>query len=109
MIKITNIIFFIFSLLFSTSAYSDGFSYNSISKRHGGLPLSKKQVENAKIQGECIVGLKNLGTEKKGKFDAVTEWINFRGAALLWRKSPCEVLVTMEVAREKLQNSHHSR
>lgn len=55
-------------LLLSTSmATAKEHSYHKVAKAHPTAKLSKKLVENAKMQGECLVGLKELNYRKKRK------------------------------------------
>jgi hypothetical protein len=44
-----------------------------------------------------------LNFKKKNKFDAIAEWTNYRTISLLEQFSPCDVLVIMEVAKNKLR------
>jgi hypothetical protein len=96
-----------FSLLLlsltAQSAYSAGFSYDDIAKRYPDSALSQQQYSNATMQGECLVGLKDLNFKKKNDFDPVAEWTTFRSGALLEQLPPCQVLVIMEVAQKELR------
>ena len=56
------------------------------------------------MQGECLVGLKELNFKRTEKFDAVAEWTNYRTISLLEQFAPCQVLIMMEVAQRKLRN-----
>ena len=80
------------------------FSYDTISKRYSDIQLDAKSVKQARMEGECLVGLKNLNFQKKKEFDAVAEWTNYRSISLLEQFSPCTVLIIMEVAQAKLKN-----
>jgi hypothetical protein len=60
-------------------------------------------VENAKLQGECLVQLKDLTFKKKNDFDPISEWVNYRSVSLLENYSPCEVLIMLEIANEQLR------
>ena len=81
------------------------FSYEMIAKRHEETALKSDVVNTARMQGECLVGLKELNFKKKNEFDPVAEWTSYRSASLLEQYSPCEVLIIMEVAQEKLKFS----
>ncbi|MEE4246661.1 MAG: hypothetical protein V2I33_14720 [Kangiellaceae bacterium] len=98
-LKIVLIAFLIF--LGNISA-ANNYTYEKISKRNKQSALSKKDLANAKVQGECLVGLKELNFKRMDKFDPVAEWTNYRSISLLEQYSPCEVLVMMEAAKEKL-------
>ena len=82
---------------------AENYSYEDSAKRHSGSALKPEQVANAKMQGECLVGLKKLNFRRQKDYDAVAEWSNFRTASLLEYYSPCEVLVIMEVAQTKVR------
>jgi hypothetical protein len=78
------------------------FSYESIAKRFPDTQLSERSVTEAKMHGECLVGLKQLIFVKRDHFDPVAEWINYRTFSLLEQFPPCNVLAMMEVARDEL-------
>ena len=93
----------IFSLLCCLSvAQADEFSYEAVAKRFGETQLDAESVQEAKMHGECLVGLKHLIFVKRADFDPVAEWINYRTISLLEQFPPCNVLIMMEVAREEL-------
>lgn len=92
---------FIFSA--AQLAWGSEFTYEDIAKRYNGSSLSRQQVDAARMQGECLVGLKELNFKKKERFDPVAEWTNYRSASLLEQYSPCKVLIIMEVAQAKLK------
>jgi hypothetical protein len=97
------ILLFAIALYLQTSA-AEEYSYASISKRYAEVELDSKAVKRAKMEGECLVGLKNLNYRKKEDFDAVAEWTSYRSFSLLEQYSPCNVLIIMEVAQAKLKN-----
>ena len=80
-------------------------SYRStdIAKRYAETAMTPKEIKRAEMQGECLVGLKELNFKKKNKFDAIAEWTNYRTISLLEQFPPCEVLIMMEVAKERLR------
>lgn len=88
--------------------FAENHSYEDIAKRHAGSALKAEAVANAKMQGECLVGLKKLNFRRQKDYDAVAEWSNFRTASLLEYYSPCEVLVIMEVAQDKVRREAES-
>lgn len=93
----------IFSFLCCLSvAQADEFSYEAVAKRFGETQLDEKSVQEAKMHGECLVGLKHLIFVKRDDFDPVAEWINYRTISLLEQFPPCNVLIMMEVARDEL-------
>ena len=78
------------------------YTYEAIANRHKEFQLDATAVEEAKMQGECLVGLKELNFQKRDDFDPVSEWTSFRSLSLLEQFPPCTVLIIMEVAREGL-------
>lgn len=89
-------------LCFLSAAQADEFSYQAVAKRYSDTKLDAIDVEEAKMHGECLVGLKRLIFVKRDDFDPVAEWINYRTISLLEQFPPCNVLIMMEVAREEL-------
>ena len=88
----------------STSVFADDYNYKDISKRYSDVELNAKEVKRAKMEGECLVGLKNLNFKNKNtEFDAVAEWTRFRSFSLLEQFPPCKVLIIIEVAYSKLK------
>lgn len=90
------------ALSLAISAQAQEFSYEAIAERYSDTALSAASVKEAKMHGECLVGLKQLIFVKRDHFDPVAEWINYRTISLLEQFPPCDVLVMMEVAREEL-------
>lgn len=88
--------------LLNPSATSGNYTYEKIAKRNADVALSEQEIRTAKMQGECLVGLKELNFKKKDAFDPVAEWTSFRSISLLEQFSPCQVLVMMEIARKEL-------
>lgn len=78
------------------------FSYEAIAERYADTGLDQKAVQEARMQGECLVGLKELNFQKREDFDPVAEWTNYRAFTLLEQYSPCAVLIMIEVARAEL-------
>ena len=88
---------------FSTAGKAaEKFTYSEIAKRYQAEQLTKEQVAEAKMHGECLVGLKELNFRSSDEFDPVAEWTNYRSLSLLEQFPPCQVLVMMEVARKEL-------
>ena len=85
-------------------ALADEFSYEAIASRFAETRLDEGSVQEAKMHGECLVGLKHLIFVKRDDFDPVAEWINYRTISLLEQFPPCNVLIMMEVAREELMD-----
>jgi hypothetical protein len=93
---------FLLLLLIFSPTQADDFSYADVAKRFPETRLDAKSVHEAKMHGECLVGLKQLIFVKRDHFDPVAEWINYRTISLLEQFPPCNVLVMMEVARDEL-------
>ena len=94
-----TIAFFLFGY---SQAQADEFSYEAVAERFAETRLDAGHVQEARMQGECLVGLKKLIFVKRNDFDPVAEWINYRTISLLEQFPPCNVLIMMEVAREEL-------
>ena len=92
--------------LTATLAYGGDFSYQAVASRHGEAALTDEKVAEARMQGECLVGLKNLNFRKKEDFDPVAEWTNYRSISLLEQYSPCEVLIMLEIAQKELRSGN---
>ena len=92
-------------LILSPTASAEDYTYESIAKRYFDVQLDGPSVKRAKLEGECLVGLKNLNFKKKEDFDAVAEWTSYRSFSLLEQFSPCTVLIIMEVAQSRLRNA----
>lgn len=96
------IVTIIYCLSCLSLAHADEFSYEAIAERFDEVKLDAEHVQEAKMHGECLVGLKRLIFVKREEFDPVAEWINYRTFSLLEQFPPCNVLIMMEVARDEL-------
>jgi hypothetical protein len=85
------------------SAEEMGYSYQDIIKRNSGYKLDKATLARAKVQAQCLVGIKTLNFKRKNNFDPISEWTSYRTAPLLEKYSPCEVLVMLEVVQIELR------
>ena len=92
----------IIALQLAAVAQANDFTYAAIAQRYGDAGLDARTVSEAKMQGECLVGLKELNFRKRDEFDPVAEWTNYRSLSLLAQYPPCTVLIIMEVARVEL-------
>ena len=89
----------VLALSVSTRASAEeGFTYEDIAGRYQDVRLDEAGVREARMQGECLVGLKNLNFVKRHDFDPVAEWTNYRSLSLLEQFPPCTVLIIIEVA-----------
>lgn len=66
--------FLLTAALLTPFTWAEEYSYDSISKKYPDVQLDSTAVKRAKMEGECLVGLKNLNFRKKDNFDAVAEW-----------------------------------
>lgn len=98
--KLPALLFLILSC--KTFAEDENYSYADINQRYTPSSLRVETVKIAKMQGECLVGLKALNFKRAGKFDAIAEWSSYRTVSLLEQYSPCEVLIMMETAKNIL-------
>ena len=99
-----RILVFLITLFFVSAVSADDYSYEAIAERFGDTQLDADSVEEAKMHGECMVGLKHLIFVPRHGFDPVAEWVNYRTYSLLEQFPPCNVLIMMEVAREQLMS-----
>ncbi|MFT4926143.1 MAG: hypothetical protein ACI8WB_002241 [Phenylobacterium sp.] len=79
------------------------YSYQGIIKRESGYKLDKATLAKAKVQAQCLVGIKKLNFKRKDNFDPIAEWTSYRTSSLLEKYSPCEVLVMLEVVQKELR------
>lgn len=99
-----NRIAFVLVLTFTSFAsISQPSRYEVVANKYQEFALNKNVVENAKMQGECLVQFKELTFKKKNEFDPISEWVNYRSVSLLEQYSPCEVLIMLEVANDKIR------
>jgi hypothetical protein len=103
-LSIPKLIIFTLILCVTSTVQSADFSYSSIEKRYSSVALSESKKQLSEMQGECLIGLKNLNFRKKKSFDAVAEWTSFRSISLLEQFPPCEVLIMIEVAYTELKS-----
>jgi len=52
-------------LLLPQTLLANDYSYETISKRYPSVKMEKKVVTIAKMEGECLAGLKNLNFKRK--------------------------------------------
>lgn len=84
----------------------DALSFRAISSRHPSVRLSDADLEKARAEGECLAGIKILGSLPMDEFQPNIEWLNFRTQALLTLAKPCEVLAILEAAHVALNTSN---
>lgn len=96
------ILLLLMAMSFVVSA--DAKRYDNVAQKYKDSALSPQVVGKAKMQGECLVQLKELTFKRKDKFDPISEWVNYRSVSLLQQYSPCEVLIMLEVANKKIRD-----
>ncbi len=100
-----RVVFCAVLLLFSFQVSANDYTYEKIASRYSQVAMSQKDVLNFKMQGECLVGLKELNFKKNKTFDPIAEWTNYRSKSLLEQFPPCEVLIIMQLAKKKLTDA----
>lgn len=84
----------------------DVLSFEAISARHASVRLTGAELDVARGEGECLAGIKVLGSLPPEEFQPNIEWLNIRTQALLALARPCEVLVMLEAAHDALGTSN---
>jgi hypothetical protein len=95
------------TLLVSSTAFGqDDLSFAAISARHAAVRMSGAELARMRAEGECLAGIKALGSLPMDEFQPNIEWLNIRTQAMLAFARPCEVLVTLEAAHDALRTSN---
>jgi len=95
------------SLLLSANAFgADELSFAAISQRHPVVKMSDAELAKMQAEGECLAGIKALGSLPMDQFQPNIEWLNIRTQAMLAFARPCEVLVVLEAAHDALATSN---
>ena len=81
-------------------------SYAAISARHASVRISDADLTKLRAEGECLAGVKALGSLPMDQFQPNIEWLNIRTQAMLALNRPCEVLVMLEAAHDALDTSN---
>ena len=84
-------------------------SYAAISSRHSSVRISESEIARLRAEGECLAGVKALGSLPMDDFQPNIEWLNIRTQAMLALARPCEVLVMLEAAHDALATSNAPR
>jgi hypothetical protein len=95
------------SLLVSSTAYGqDDLSFAAIARRHPVVRMSDAELARVRAEGECLAGIKMLGSLPMDQFQPNIEWLNIRTQAMLAFARPCEVLAMLEAAHNALKTSN---
>lgn len=97
----------VLSLLVSSAAFGqEDLSFAAISQRHAVVRMSDTELARMRAEGECLAGIKALGSLPMDQFQPNIEWLNIRTQAMLAFARPCEVLVMLEAAHDALATSN---
>ena len=87
------IVFVLLVTSFMPTLQAKEYNYKNISERYADVEFDRQTVKRARMEGECLLGLKKLRFNKQ----EVNEWADFQ-SSLLKQFSPCTVLIIMETA-----------
>ena len=105
----TRVAAIVLTLLASASTVGQenpSLSYAAIIARHPSVKISDADVARLRAEGECLAGVKALGSLPMDQFQPNIEWLNIRTQAMLALNRPCEVLVMLEAAHDALDTSN---
>lgn len=105
----TRVAAIVLTLLVSASTVGQenpSLSYAAIIARHPSMKISDTDLARLRAEGECLAGVKALGSLPMDKFQPNIEWLNIRTQAMLALNRPCEVLVMLEAAHDALDTSN---
>ena len=105
----TRVAAIVLTMLVSSSTVGQenpSLSYAAIIARHPSVKISDTDLARLRAEGECLAGVKALGSLPMDQFQPNIEWLNIRTQAMLALNRPCEVLVMLEAAHDALDTSN---
>jgi hypothetical protein len=98
------------TLLVSAAAIGqEDLTLAAITARHPAIKMSDAELARLRAEGECLAGVKALGSLPMDEFQPNIEWLNIRTQAMLALARPCEVLAMLEAAHDALGTSNAPR
>jgi hypothetical protein len=82
------------------------FRFAAITARHPAARIGEADLAKLRAEGECLAGVRLLGSLPMDEFQPNIEWLNVRTQAMLALARPCEVLVMLEAAHDALGTSN---
>lgn len=76
--------------------------YDMVVKEYEKIVFKVNVVEGVKMQGVCLVQLKELIFKKKNEFDLIFEWVNYCLVFLFEQYFLCEVFIMLEVVNDMI-------
>jgi hypothetical protein len=70
-------------LVASTAIGQEDLSFAAISARHAAVRMSEADLARIRAEGECLAGIKALGSLPMDEFQPNIEWLNIRTQAML--------------------------
>jgi hypothetical protein len=107
--RIAALAFTLLVLSAATGQENTNLSYAAISARYPAVKMSDAELAKNRAEGECLAGVKALGSLPMDQFQPNIEWLNIRTQAMLALARPCEVLVMLEAAHDALATSNAPR
>ena len=107
--RIATIALSLFVFSSAVSQENPSLSFAAIAERHPVVRMSEAELARIRAEGECLAGIKALGSLPMEEFQPNIEWLNIRTQAMLAFARPCEVLVTLEAAHDALATSNAPR